>query len=331
MNKDQPKLSLACLLLTVLTGCASILPASINRKKIQMPVAAWPGYEYMALAKHLKLDEKYGYSLEIKDYQDPQLIVRDLAWGNLPIAQMTSIEAVDLCSRLPNRCPIIILIIDESRGGDQLVARQSVSGIQDLKGKSVAINPTTLGPYILVRALQKQNLKANDVKLITMGMESMPIALKEGKVDAIATYPPFSERAKQESQSRTIFDSSQIPGEIFDVLAVDPIFLQQNKAVVADVVASWASAHQYAKKNPSNSLQFIAKREGIEVEELKKVNRGLIYFDLTSQKTMLESDNILDKNIKAIHQAQISMGLISNEGVMPKVTNELVKMALSRH
>lgn len=330
MLKQKSKLSLVYFLLAALTGCASLLPTSIHGKKIQMPVAAWPGYEYMALAKQLKLDEKHGYNLEIKDYQDPQLIVRDLAWGNLPIAQMTTVEVVDLCSRLPKRCPIIILILDESRGGDQLVARQSISSVKDLKGKSVAINPTTLGPYILIRALQKNNLQINDVKLITMGMEAMPVALKEGKVDVIATYPPFSERAKQDGQSRKIFDSSLIPGEIFDVLVVDPTFLERNQSLIANVVTSWAAAHQLAIRNPTDSLRFMANREGITVEEFKEVNQGLIYFDLASQEKMLESSNILEKNIKAIHQGQISMGLISKDGVIPKVTNEIVKMALTQ-
>ena len=283
----------------------------------------------MALANHKKLDEKHGINLKIKDYKDPQLIVRDFAWGNLPIAQLTTVEVVDLCSRLPKRCPVIALILNESRGGDQIVAREPIGDIQSLKGKAVGVNPTTLGPYVLIRSLQKNNLQISDVRIITLGMEDMPDALKDGRVDAIAAYPPFSEEAKLESRGKTVFDSSQIPEEIFDVLAVSPDFFQQNQPLIASVISSWAAAHQFARKHPNEAMRFIAKRQGVTPGEMRRINQGLVYFDLEKQEKMLSQGGSLENNITNIRQGQIKMGLMSNTGSLPRTTNKAISAALT--
>ena len=85
----------------VLTGCQG------QRPSIDVPVSNWPGYEYMYLAHKLGLDRREGLELKPLQFPDPQTIVHAYLRGDLPLAQLTTVEAVDLCSRDPSRCPVI--------------------------------------------------------------------------------------------------------------------------------------------------------------------------------------------------------------------------------
>lgn len=71
------------------------------------------------------------------EFADPQAIVHAYLRGELAIAQITTVEAVDICARLPERCPVVVLVLDESVGGDQVMARQGITAIEQLRGKRV--------------------------------------------------------------------------------------------------------------------------------------------------------------------------------------------------
>mgnify|MGYP003345035721 FL=1 len=142
-------------------------------------------------------------------------------------APLTTVEAVEICSRAPSRCPMVVLVLDESRGGDQLLARPPVAAIPQLRGRRVAVPQSTLGCFLLGRALERHGLRLADVTLSHMPLEAIPAALASGRVDAAALFPPYSERATLQAGATRLFDSRQIPGEILHVLVVDPQALPQ--------------------------------------------------------------------------------------------------------
>ena len=311
-----------------LAGCASRMGLA-DKPKLLMPLAPWPGYAYMALAHERGFDRAEGITLDLRRYDDPQLIVKDLAWGRLPLAQLTTVEVVDLCARQPKRCPEVILVLNESRGGDQLIASAAISTVRQLQGKRVGINPTTLGPYVLSRALQSHGLDNQAVQVVTLGMEAMANALATGEVDAVATFPPFSKEAQRLAKGRVIFDSAQIPGEIFDVLVVDRSYLQEHSDDLAAAVKAWQQAHTFARAQPQPANAFMAQQLNLSPEAFGLANQGLVYFSLSQQRAMLRPDGILQRNLVAVQKAQLAMGLIPGGGVLPQVNASVVEQALA--
>ncbi len=131
----------------------------------EVPLATWPGYEYFYLAKRQGLDQRVGVRMETPDYPDPQAIVHAYLRGELDAAQLTTVEAVDICHQQPKRCPVVVLILDESRCGDMVAGRREFGSMAELRGRRVAVTPSTLGPYVLSRALQREGLDAVQVEL----------------------------------------------------------------------------------------------------------------------------------------------------------------------
>jgi NitT/TauT family transport system substrate-binding protein len=177
--------------LGLLMGLLSLSGCSPRSDEIDVPVSSWPGYEYFFLAQQKGLAERQNLTLTTSQFSDPQEIVHAYLRGEIPIAQLTTVELVDICARVPERCPEVVLILDESRGADALAARRDVSSVKALKGKTIGMTFSTLGPYFVSRALQRSGLTLDQVVIRNMPLAEMPAALADGSVDAVAFFPPL--------------------------------------------------------------------------------------------------------------------------------------------
>lgn len=313
----------------VLAALLGLIGCGMRRlPTVRVPVASWPGYEYFYLADQLALDTPVGIRIAPVEYPDPQSIVHAYLRGDLSLAQLTTVEAVDLCSRAPQRCPVVVLVLDESLGGDQLAVRPGIASIAALRGHTVAVTYSTLGPYVLNRALQRHGLRFSDVKLRNMPLAQMPSALASGEVQAAVFFPPFSDYAARDGQSRVLFDSRAIPGEIFDVLVAEPAFLHRHGAVMVPLLRAWQAAHRRARVDSAAAVALMARREQLSPAEFRKAERGLRYFSLEQQRVLLRPRGPIATNLQAVQRVQQQLGLSRPDAALPGVESRFVEAAL---
>ena len=308
-------------------GCQSNTPA------VTVPVSNWPGYEYFYLAEQKGLDRQQGLQLTTSQFPDPQTIVHAYLRGEVAIAPLTTVEAIDICARMPSRCPVVVLVLDESRGGDQVAARPGIDSIAELRGRTVGVTFSTLGPYVLSRALERHGLSLKDVEVRPMTLASMPDALASGRVDAVAFFPPYSEQAARQGSARTLFDSRAIPGELFDVLAVAPEFYDTQRPLLVRLLRSWQAAYDLARARPQESRALMARREGLSPAEFAEAEQGLVYFSLREQLAMLAPGGKLERNLRAVRRVQQQLdlsqvGASQADGPLPPVSDAALKEAL---
>jgi len=301
-----------------------------RRPVLVVPVSPWPGYEYLSLAAHQGLDRPQGIRIEPRRYRDAQLIVQDLAWGRLQVAQLTTVELVDLCARLPQRCPVVVLMLDASHGADQLLVAPDVPSLAALKGQVVAVSPTTLGPFLVYRALERVGLRLSDVRLRNVALEVMPAGLASGTIKAAAMYPPFSAWALRTGKARVVFDSAAIPGQILDVLVVDRRFLAANPAVVARLLRAWQAAHQFGRRYPRAVDAWVAAQQGLSLDEFVAFQRSVVFTSLQEQVALLAPGGAMEQNLRAVQRVQASVGLVPAKQVLPQVSDAPLRQALQR-
>lgn len=308
--------------LALVAGCHPFLPT------LTVPVGQWPGYEFFPLARARDLDRPQGLMIKPLPFSNPQDIVHAYLRGDVQIAQLTTVEAVDLCKRVPKRCPVVVLVLDESRGGDQLLVHRSIPSIAGLRGKPVGITPTTLGPYVLSRALSRHGLRLGDVDLRPMPLETMPKAFADGEVVAGALYPPFSDEAQRLAPVRPLFTSREIPGEIFDVLVVDPDLLSSKRDLLVKLLRSWQAAQDELRRDPQGSIALMAQREGVPEADFRASLDGLVFFTLDRQLPMFRPGGVLETNLRDLRQVQAQLGLMPSRGPLPPVDGALIAAAL---
>ena len=313
----------------IAAGAALALTFSGCRRnaEITVPIASWPGYEYFHLAHARQLDRAEGLTLNPLVYPDPQDIVKAYEQGRIQLAQLTTVEVVDICARLPKRCPVVVLILDESRGGDKVAVRRSVASIEGLRGKRVGVTPTTLGPYVLSRALESRGMTMADVRIVPMPLADMGQRLASAEIDGAAFFPPFSDEVLADGTAVEVFNSARIPGEIFDILVVDPTFYRDDLAMVTRLLKLWQQAHDLARRDPSAEV-VMAQREGVSPAVFRESEKGLVYLSLQQQLPMLAAGGPLQRNLAAVQAVQIKLGTMKAGAPLPVVSDQALKRAL---
>jgi NitT/TauT family transport system substrate-binding protein len=288
-----------------------------------VPIASWPGYEYMHLAHARGLDQAAGLRINPLVYPDPQDIVKAFEQGRIAIAQLTTVEVVDICSRLPQRCPVVVLILDESRGGDKLAVRRSIGSLEGIRGKRIGVTPT----YVLSRALASKGMTMADVRIVPMPLADMGRRLASGEIDGASFFPPFSDAVLADGTALEVFNSARIPGEIFDVLVVDPAYYRDNLSSVASLLRVWQQAHDLARRDAA-AVELMAEREGVSPAVFRESEQGLVYLSLQQQKPLLQPSGSLQRNLQAVQAVQKQLGVLSGSAALPQVSNQALLQAL---
>jgi NitT/TauT family transport system substrate-binding protein len=191
--------------------------------------AGWTPYHYLLKSGILnKWADKYGITIKVKRFDYAPSLDAFVA-SNIDACTMTNMEALDMpaASGVPTT---VILIGDYSNGNDALLVRNGLQ-MKDLSGKKMLLVEKTVSEYLFDRAMAMNNLKGQikQVRMInTSDADIQSAFLSDSSVSAVVTWKPMlSQLAKQQGVS-SLFNSSQIPGEILDLTVVRNEVLQRS-------------------------------------------------------------------------------------------------------
>ncbi|MGH8658691.1 MAG: ABC transporter substrate-binding protein [Gammaproteobacteria bacterium] len=256
----------SCVLLALsLVGCGGDPVAPLRIGTI-----VWPGYEPLYLAQELGyLDAK---SVRLVEYPSASEVTRAFRNQAIEATALTFDEVLLLAQ--DGFKPRVVLLMDISHGGDAILGRPDLRTVKDLAGRRVAVDTETVGAYVLIRALMLNGMKSSDINIVHVRADELKVAFKEGRVDAVVNFEPVRSHLLAGGAS-LLFDSSQIPGEIMDVLTVDAVYLDQNVAVVQEVLRGWFRATEYIKNDPQYASAIMARREQVTGAQFLESLKGL--------------------------------------------------------
>jgi NitT/TauT family transport system substrate-binding protein len=181
----------------------------------------------------------------------------------------------------------IILINDYSNGNDQIVAKPGIKSFKDLKGKKVGLELTLVDHLLFLKALEKHSMKPEDVELINFPTNNTPQALASGQVSAVAAwYPVAGQARKAVPGSKPLFTSADVPGLIYDTLAVKPESLAQRREDWVKVVKVWFRISDYVRdpKTQADAVAIMAAKVGVKPEEYAAAVPGTFFLSLEEAK-----------------------------------------------
>jgi NitT/TauT family transport system substrate-binding protein len=117
-------------------------------------------------------------------------------------------------------------------------------------------------------------MQASDVSMVHLESNEHPAAFERGQVDGAVTFDPYRTQLL-DAGAHTLFDSSQIPGEIVDLLVVRPSVLDKNPQAVRTLLTGWFKALDYLAHEPKDAAARMAVREQITGEQFLRALEGL--------------------------------------------------------
>src|SRR5215211_44787 len=192
--------------------------------KITLGFSAWPGWFPWQVAADQGLFAKNGVDVEVKYFENYTDSLNALSTGNIDANSQTLNDTIS--SVAGGAKERIVLVNDNSTGNDQIIAREGIASVADLKGKTVAAEEGTVDHYLLLLALQKAGLGPADVKFTPLATDAAAAAFVAGRVDAVGVFAPFTTTALERQGSKAIATSKDFPGAIPDHLVVNPSLIQ---------------------------------------------------------------------------------------------------------
>lgn len=183
--------------------------------------------------------------------------------------------------------PRIVVVVDVSHGADVIVGRAGLRTMQDLKGRRVAVESGALGAYVLSRALTLNQMQPADVSIVHLESNEHPKAFEQGRVDAAVTFDPFRSQILR-GGATTLFDSTQIPGEIVDLLVVRGSVLEREPERVRAMISGWFEAIDYLARDPRDAASRMSVRQQTSGEHFLQTLQGLRFPSREENLRMLD-------------------------------------------
>jgi NitT/TauT family transport system substrate-binding protein len=252
-------------LLVALAGCMQEPQAALR-----IGTNVWIGSEPLYLARELgRLDPQ---SVQLVEYPSASEVLR--AFRNQAIDGMV-ISLDELFGLAADGLqPRAVLVVDVSHGADVVVGRAGMHTMRDLAGKSVAVEGGALGAFVLSRALTLAGMQPGDVKVVHLESNEQPRAFEQGLVDGAVTFDPYRTQLLK-AGAATLFDSTRIPGEIVDLLAVRASVLEKRPEAIRALLTGWFGATDYMQRDPRDAARRMGVRQQTSGEQFLEAQRGL--------------------------------------------------------
>jgi NitT/TauT family transport system substrate-binding protein len=249
---------------------------SEEKKQIQIAMPTWIGYAPLLVADELKIDLKYGFDLKLERIDNVQAIINAITAGKLDGVCTTIDAAVKArASGVPIK---IVMAFDTSTGGDGLVTSGEIKGIEDLKGKKVALQIGSPSHFLFLNIIDKSGLTPDDVKIIPMEPGDAGAAFVAGKIEAAVTWEPWLSRASERVGGHLVATSADYPGLIVDILALSESFLKENPQLVKKVCLTWFEALDILKNDRNKALEIMAKGLGVPAADVEAMMGGITFY-----------------------------------------------------
>ena len=273
-----------------MTGRGSLIAGSIllglmvagsaGAEPLKLGHSTWVGYGPLYIAKDKGFFKDEGLDVELIVMEDPKIRFPALAAGQIDVAVTTVDTMLNFLNDHQNYRYLFAL--DDSKGGDGIVANKDIKTIADLKGKSVAYAEGSVSQFYLGVLLKQAGLKFSDVETQNMTAGDAGAAFVAERVDAAVTWEPWLTRGKQAQHGHLLVDSSTSPGLITDVAITTPEKLEARKADFEALYRAWVKAVEFQKAHPEEADAIMAKGVGGWLEDptvFAETRAGIVYYD----------------------------------------------------
>lgn len=201
--------------------------------------AGWMPWEY-AEAEGIvdKWAKKYAIDIDVVQLNDYVESINQYTAGGFDGCTMTNMDALTIPAA-GGVDSTALLIGDFSNGNDGVVVKGLGKSLADLKGQPVNLVELSVSHYLLARGLESVGLSEKDLSVVNTSDADLVAAFNTDEVQAVTTWNPLLAEITALPKVSKVFDSSQIPGEIIDLMVVNSATLRDNPNLGKALTGAW--------------------------------------------------------------------------------------------
>ena len=168
----------------------------------------------------------------------------------------------------------MVMLVDNTRGGDAIIARSDVRRVEDLAGKKVALLQYTPSDWLFVNALDNSSLSARRRQTVEAiyinpeeGTPGVRAAFTAGQVEAAVLWEPDLSLALQAApDAHVVYSTATATNLIYDGMVCNTEVINSAPDAIQAFVAGWMKGVAAAKKDPAAATEALTETEPMFAE-----------------------------------------------------------------
>lgn len=295
--------SILLVLLFTLLACEEA-----SHTPVKVGTILWPGYEPFHLAREYGFFK--GHNIDLVELTSASDVIRAMTNGSLHMATLTLDETIGLL--VSGLDLSVIGILDVSQGADMVISHQPMTSLAEIEGKKIGVETGAVGGIMLTGFLEHAGVALKDVHVVPLNVQFHKDALDSKQVDIVVTYEPIAGDLLKQGAHK-LFDSSNIPDRIMDVLVVRRGWAETHRPQIQQVLNGYFSARKSMHNNKLDAYMRMSQRSGIEYEDLVTSFEGLHLPNLGENRIWLtQCEKYLGQKIMTLSALMKTQGLIES-------------------
>ncbi|HEY7886007.1 MAG TPA: putative urea ABC transporter substrate-binding protein, partial [Cellvibrionaceae bacterium] len=216
-----------------------------------------------------KWAEKYGIEVELRQINDYIEAINMYTAGRFDGATMTNGDMLTIPSA--SGVDTTALITGDFSNGNDAVVLRNRDKLEDIKGLDVYLLELSVSHYTLARALDFAGLTERDVRVVNTSDVDYASLFNDANVQAATVWNPALAEVMKNPEANIVFDSTQIPGEILDIMAVNSETLKAHPELGKAMTGAWFEAMTIISSDTPQGLaarKMMAEAAGTDLDGL---------------------------------------------------------------
>lgn len=260
-----------------------------------------------------KWADKYDIEIDVVQINDYVESINQYTAGQFDACTMTNMDALTIPAA--GGVDSTALIVGDFSNGNDGVVLKDADSLADIKGQNVNLVELSVSHYLLARGLESVGMSEKDVKVVNTSDADMVAVYGTDDVTSVVTWNPLLSEIMAMPESNKVFDSSQIPGEIIDLLVVNTETLNENPALGKALVGAWyeiMSLMSGSNKDAEAARTYMAQASGTDLEGYDAQLASTEMFYTPSEALQLTNSADLKTTMKNVAEFSFDHGLLGD-------------------
>ncbi len=258
-----------------------------------------------------KWADKYDIDIEVVQINDYIESINQYSMGEFDACTMTNMDALTIPAA-GGVDSTALIVGDFSNGNDGIVLKGKDS-LADIKGQTVNLVELSVSHYLLARGLESVGLTERDVEVVNTSDADMVAVYATPGVTAVATWNPLLSEVAAMPDSHRVFDSSQIPGEVIDLLIINTETLAANPALGKALTGAWYEimAHMNGGDERATAAKtFLAELSGTDLAGFESQLASTEMFYTPAEALALTNSEQVKETMQTVAEFSHKHGLL---------------------
>lgn len=276
--------------------CLSLILFSCNDplKEVDVGITPFWGEAAFYIAKSNDFFEEQGLEVISHPNLAGKESLRELYESNLDIAHVAAIPmayALSGSKKYPNADDMPVKIFTGmiyTTNSQNLIARtdHGINSPEDLENKKIGVHKGTTSEFFLDNFLIEHNIDANTIERVNIDVSAHFEALKNGDVDAIATWEPHASQILEGLQDKATRLNTMLDHSTLWLAVASDSYINQNSETITAYLKALKKAQDYIKKHPSEAQELVARKTNTSKQIIEKLWNSIEY-ELSMGERML--------------------------------------------